>query len=90
MKGVPSARFIQYGLGPIGVEVAALALRRGHQLVAAVDIDPAKAGKPVAALIAAAPPGVIVASHASDVVNTGADVVLHCTQSRLAQVLPQL
>jgi 4-hydroxy-tetrahydrodipicolinate reductase len=90
MKGVPSARFIQYGLGPIGVEVAALALRRGHQLVAAVDIDPAKAGKPVAALIAAARPGVIVAARASDVVNTGADVVLHCTQSRLAQVLPQL
>ena len=90
MKGVPSARFIQYGLGPIGVEVAALALRRGHQLMAAVDIDPAKAGKPAAALIPAAPPGVIVAARAGDVVNAGADVVLHCTQSRLAQVLPQL
>ncbi len=90
MGGVPSARFIQYGLGPIGVEVAALALRRGHQLVAAVDIDPAKAGKPAATLIAAAPPGVIVAARADDVVNAGADVVLHCTQSRLAQVLPQL
>lgn len=90
MGGVPSARFIQYGLGLIGVEVAALALRRGHQLVAAVDIDPAKAGKPAAALIAAAPPGVIVAARAGDVVNTGADIVLHCTQSRLAQVIPQL
>lgn len=90
MGGVLSARFIQYGLGPIGVEVAALALRRGHQLVAAVDIDPAKAGKPVGALLATAPPGVIVASRAGDVVNTGADVVLHCTQSLLAQVLPQL
>jgi 4-hydroxy-tetrahydrodipicolinate reductase len=58
--------------------------------VAAVDIDPAKAGKPAATLIAAAPPGVIVAARADDVVNAGADVVLHCTQSRLAQVLPQL
>ncbi len=90
MGGVPSARFIQYGLGPIGVEVAALALRRGHQLVAAVDIDPAKTGKPATALIAAAPPGVIVAARVADVLNSGADVVLHCTQSRLAQVLPQL
>ena len=90
MGGVPFARFIQYGLGPIGVEVAALALRRGHQLVAAVDIDPAKAGKPAAALIAAAPPEVIVAGRTGDVLNAGADVVLHCTQSRLAQVLPQL
>lgn len=90
MGGVSSARFIQFGLGPIGVEVAALALQRGHQLVAAVDIDPSKAGRPAAALIEMAPPDVAVATRAGDVVNTGADIVLHCTQSRLGQVLPQL
>jgi 4-hydroxy-tetrahydrodipicolinate reductase len=87
---MPSVRFVQYGLGPIGIEVAALALRRGHQLVAAVDTDPAKAGKPAASFIKAAPPNVIVTAKADALVNAGADVVLHCTQSRLAQVLPQL
>jgi hypothetical protein len=59
-----SVRFVQYGLGPIGIEVAALALRRGHQLVAAVDTDPAKAGRPAAAFIGAAPPDVIVTARA--------------------------
>ncbi len=90
MWDVPPARFIQYGLGPIGIGIAELALRRGHHLVAAVDIDPAKAGRPAAALIPGAPENVVVAADATAILNVGADVVLHSTQSRLSQVLPQI
>src|SRR2546428_2530244 len=90
IRDVPSARFIQYGLGPIGIGIADLAARLGHRLVAAVDIDPAKAGRPAAAFIPGAPPDVLITADAAAVLNTGADIVLHSTQSRLAQVLPQL
>jgi len=86
---VPSARFIQYGLGPIGVGIAELAAQQGHRLVAAVDIDPAKVGRPAAAFIPGAPADVVISADAA-VLNAGADIVLHSTQSRLAQVLPQL
>ena len=85
-----SARFVQYGLGPIGIGIADLASRLGHRLVAAVDIDPAKAGRPAAAFIPGAPPDVVITADAAAVLNAGADIVLHSTQSRLAQVLPQL
>lgn len=90
MWDVPPARFIQYGLGPIGVGIAELALHRGHQLVAAVDIDPAKAGRPAAALIPGAPPDLTVTSDVAGGLTAGADIVLHSTQSRLAQILPQV
>jgi 4-hydroxy-tetrahydrodipicolinate reductase len=90
MWGVPPVRFVQYGLGPIGVAIASLALRHGHQLVAAVDTDPAKAGRPAAALIPTAPADILVDANATSVLNVGADIVLHSTQSHIAQVLPQL
>ncbi len=90
MWDVPPVRFIQYGLGPIGIGIAELALRHGHHLVAAVDIDPAKAGRPAAALISGAPANVVVAADAAAILNAGADIVLHSTQSRLSQVLPQI
>ncbi len=90
MWGVPPARFIQYGLGPIGVGIAELALQRGHHLIAAVDIDPAKAGRPAATLIPGAPPDLTVTSDVAGVLTAGADIVLHSTQSRLAQILSQV
>ncbi len=87
---MPPARFIQYGLGPIGIGIAELALQQGHRLVAAADIDRAKAGRPAAALIPGAPKDVIVTADAAAVLAAGADIVLHSTQSRLRQVLPQI
>lgn len=83
-------RFIQYGLGPIGVGIADLAIERGHQLVGAVDIDPDKVGRPVSDLVRRAPRDVAIASSLSGILSTGAQVVLHSTQSRLTSVLPQL
>lgn len=76
--------------GPIGTGIAALAIQEGHRLVAAVDIDPAKAGQPAAAFVPEAPADVTVTGDAARVLNAGADIVLHSTQSRLARVLPQL
>lgn len=82
--------FIQYGVGPIGAGIAELAIQRGHQLVGAVDIDPGKAGRPLADLVQGAPRSVTVASSVTGILNAGAEVVLHSTQSRLTSVRPQL
>ncbi|HXF83009.1 MAG TPA: dihydrodipicolinate reductase [bacterium] len=83
------ARVIAFGLGPIGVGIAEVALEHGHQIVGAVDIDPAKVGRPLAAFVRGA--GEVSVERAIDpLLNAGADVVLHSTQSRIDQVMPQL
>jgi 4-hydroxy-tetrahydrodipicolinate reductase len=83
------ARVIVFGLGPIGVGIAQLALERGHHLVGAVDADPQKAGRPLSDLVpdAAAAP---IERTAEPFLHGGVDVVLHSTQSRMTQVVPQL
>lgn len=55
-----SIRFIQYGLGPIGLGIVELALARGHRIVGAFDIDPQKVGRPLSALIPSAPSAIRV------------------------------
>lgn len=83
-----SARVIVFGLGPIGVGITQVALERGHTIVGAVDIDPQKAGRPLSDLVLGA--GAVPIERSVDpLLNAGADVVLHSTQSRIAQVLPQ-
>jgi len=88
--GVFSVRFIQYGLGSIGIGIAELALARGHRIAGAFDIDPAKVGHPLSTLIPAAPPDIRIASPDHAALRVQADVALHSTQSRLMQVRPQL
>lgn len=87
---VPSARVIQYGLGPIGTGIAELSLARGHRLTGAADVDPAKTGRPLGELVPGAPAGVVVERPPLDAPARRADLVLHSTQSRLAQVIEQL
>src|SRR3989454_8283777 len=70
--------------------IAARPPARGPRLCAAGAIAPPKAGRPAAAFIPGAPPDVVIPADAAAVLNAGADIVLHSTQSRLAQVLPQL
>ncbi len=79
-----------YGLGPIGLGIAALAVDRGYRPVAAVDIDPEKIGRDLGALLDRGTLGVTVARDAADAFATRPRVVFHSTQSRLAQVTPQL
>lgn len=89
MGAVSPVRIIQYGLGSIGLGIAEIALERGYRIVGAVDIDPAKAGRRLADLLPNGPTDVVVTSSPKTLLNAGADIVLHSTQSRIAQVLPQ-
>ena len=78
----------QYGIGPIGAEIARLLLTKPWvKLVAAVDIDPAKIGKDVGEVIGL---GKAVGVKVTPDLQTKVDVVCHSTQSRLREVAGQL
>ena len=84
---------IQYGLGPIGSEIARLVVRRkGLELVGGLDIDPAKVGKDVGQVIGLGRPlGLVISDDPRAVLaRAGAEVVLHSTGSHLEQIYPQL
>ena len=78
----------QYGIGPIGAEIARLLLSKPWvKLVAAVDIDPNKIGKDVGDVIGLGrQAGVKVTRDLDEKV----DVVCHSTGSRLREVSAQL
>lgn len=78
----------QYGIGPIGAEIARLLLSKPWiKLVAAVDIDPQKIGKYIGQVIGL---GHDVGVKITRDLDTKADVVCHSTGSRLREVAPQL
>jgi 4-hydroxy-tetrahydrodipicolinate reductase len=82
-------RIVQYGLGPIGQEAARAVLDKADagplELAGAIDIDPDKAGRDVAALLERdAPTGVAVSDDAArTLAEARPDVVLHTTSSFL-------
>jgi 4-hydroxy-tetrahydrodipicolinate reductase len=78
----------QYGIGPIGAEIARLLLTKPWvKLVAAVDIDPDKIGKDLGTVIGLGREiGVLVTSD----LQVKPDVVCHSTGSRLRGVAAQL
>jgi 4-hydroxy-tetrahydrodipicolinate reductase len=79
-----------YGLGPIGLGIAGLAIDRGYRVVAAVDVDPNKVGRDLGALLDRPTLGVVVTADAAAALARRPQVVFHSTQSRLAQVAPQI
>ena len=89
---------VQYGLGMIGAACARAVLEsRGLRLVGAVDVDPAKAGRPLGEALGsgsgARPPRSLRVSPslaAALARSGGADVVLHTTQSSFAKIFPQV
>jgi hypothetical protein len=85
-------RVVCYGLGPIGIGIARLALARaGVEVVGAIDLDPQKIGRDLGALVGAADAGVIVSGDAAAALaETRPEVVLHATSSTLAKVAEQL
>ncbi len=83
-------RLIHQGLGNIGLGIARLALERGHTIVAACDLDPVKAGQDLGALLGTSPLGVEVTTDTAAALRPPADILVHCTGSRLRTVLPQL
>ncbi len=86
-------RIVQYGLGPIGCEIARLVLQKKNlQLVGGIDIHPEKVGKDIGRLLGLEHDvGVMVEKDASSVLSRAdADVVLHSTTSSLASVRDQI
>jgi 4-hydroxy-tetrahydrodipicolinate reductase len=81
------------GLGPIGAAVARqLAARRSFRIVAAVDVDPAKAGKDLGEVIGLGrKAGVEVGADADAALRkTKPQVAVLCTSSSLRKVWPQI
>lgn len=85
-------RVLCYGLGPIGLGVARLALdRTGLAVVGAIDIDPQKVGRDLGELVGRAPIGITVRSDIEAALGEARpEVILHATGSSLARVAPQL
>ena len=84
----PSFTVAQYGIGPIGAEIARLLLTKPWvNLVAAVDIDPNKIGRDLGEVIGLGRnAGVAVTPE----LTAKPDVVCHSTGSRLREVSDQL
>jgi hypothetical protein len=87
-----TTQVVCYGLGPIGLGIARLALARpGIEIVGAIDVDPQKAGRDLGELLGDTAIGVPISTDAAATLNaTRPAVVLHATSSALAAVVPQL
>jgi 2,4-diaminopentanoate dehydrogenase len=86
-------RVVSFGLGPIGLAAARLALQKSSlQLVGAIDIDPQKAGKDLGDLLELGrKTGVAVEGDAEKALKRlQPDVMLHCTSSFMPAVKDQL
>lgn len=79
---------VQYGLGPIGAEIARLLLTKSWvRFAGAVDIDPAKVGRDAGEVIGL---GRNLGVKVTPSIEGKADVVVHSTGSRLRDVKEQL
>ncbi len=88
-------RLVSFGLGPIGLAVADLALRKKNfELVGAIDTDPEKVGKSLASLIEDAAPAAGAVTVEADAEAAYArlrpDAIFHCTSSFLPVISDQL
>lgn len=83
-------KVIQYGVGAIGREIVNLLLDRGFRLVGAIDINEDLAGKDLGELVGRGRLGITVTADPHEALSKRADIVLHSTGSRLADVYPQL
>lgn len=85
-------RVVSFGLGPIGVRAAQLVLsRRNLELVGAIDVDPAKAGKDLGSLFQpATKTGITVEADLTALDRLRPDIVVHCTSSFMPMVEQQL
>jgi hypothetical protein len=86
-------RVLHFGLGPIGASIVKqIAARPGFRIVGGVDVDPHKAGRDLGE-VAGLPRrlGVRVHDNAAKALRASRpDVVIHCTSSSMADVMPQL
>ena len=90
---MPNIRVAHFGLGPIGAAVVKqVATRAGFKVVAGIDIDPAKVGRDLGDVVGLPRRlGLKVSTDAAKVLkSTKPDVVVLCTGSSVARVLPQI
>jgi 4-hydroxy-tetrahydrodipicolinate reductase len=90
---MPSIRVLHFGLGPIGAAVVRQAAARpGFRIVGAIDIDPAKVGRDLGEVAGVGRPlKVKVMPDAKKAIKASKpDVVVLCTSSSLARVMPQI
>lgn len=88
MVSVQPISVVQYGLGPIGAEIARLLLTKPWvRFAGAIDIDAAKIGKDAGDMIGLGRP---LGIQVSSTFDGKADVVVHSTSSRLREVKDQL
>src|SRR5262245_22857794 len=87
-----TTRVVCYGLGPIGLGIAQLALTRpGVEVVGAIDVDPQKIGRDLGELLGGAAIGVTISGDAAATLGAAQPAVaLHATSSALASVASQL
>lgn len=86
-----SVKFIQMGLGPIGIEVAKTALSKGFEIVGAVDIREDIAGKDIADVLGLGEKtGIVVKKSLKELGKIDADVVFHNTVSKFDDAYPQI
>src|SRR5215469_17893183 len=66
--------------------------KQAIEIIGAIDLDPAKAGRDLGEVVGAqdAPWGVRVSADAKEVLEQNADVVIHSTSSSLPKVMDQL
>lgn len=86
-------RVLHFGLGPIGAAIVRqIAGRAGFTIVGAVDIDAEKAGRDLARVVGLKSRlGIAVQDDPVKALRSARpDVVVHCTSSSLARVMPQL
>ena len=84
-------RFAIYGLGPIGSLISKVAIARGYEPVAAIDIDPSKKGRDLGEIIVISEKlGVEVTGDYRVLYEVKPDLVFHATGTWLSDVYPQI
>lgn len=86
-------RVVQFGVGPIGAAILKLMReKQSLEIIGAIDIDPAKAGRDVGEVVGSTdgPWGVKVHADAATMLGQEPDVVMHTTSSYLEKVMDQL
>ena len=83
-----SLRLALYGVGEIGGLLGKVAIKRGHEIVGAVDIDPKIVGKDLGEVLGVGKLGVTVRSGVEDALKE-AEIVLHATSSYLPKAYDQ-
>jgi 4-hydroxy-tetrahydrodipicolinate reductase len=85
-------KIVQYGVGPIGAELAKYSLKKtGLSFVGAIDIDPKKIGMDLGEAVGGERIGVSITNESKKLLaKTKPNLILHSTGSYLKDVKPQL